>query len=72
MQLSAPDALELGLIDGIIPEPPGGAHLDYDAAASTLREQLLEGLEELRSLSPEQLVAQRWQKFRSMGAPAPS
>lgn len=69
LKLTAPDALELGLIDGIIPEPTGGAHMDYEAATLALREQLLAALGELRGQTPEQLMAGRYEKFRKMGAP---
>lgn len=69
LKLTAVDALDLGLIDGIIPEPPGGAHSDYEAAALALRAQLLAALGELREQSPEALMAARYKKFRMMGAP---
>ncbi len=69
LKLTAPDALELGLIDGIIPEPPGGAHTDYEAAALALRAQLLAALGELRGQPAENLMAARYDKFRKMGAP---
>lgn len=72
LKLTAPDALGLGLIDGIIPEPPGGAHSDYEAAAAALRQQLLAALEELKDIPGEQLKAARWAKFRRMGEPEQS
>jgi len=59
--------LGLHLIDGIVPEPPGGAQEDHEAAANSLRRQLLASLDELASLSPEQLVQYRYDKFRQMG-----
>jgi acetyl-CoA carboxylase carboxyl transferase subunit alpha len=67
LKLTAPDLLELGLIDGIVPEPLGGAQEDYDGAADSLREQLLDSLQKLAFLSPAQLVESRYQKFRHMG-----
>jgi acetyl-CoA carboxylase carboxyl transferase subunit alpha len=67
LKLTAPDLLKLELIDGIIPEPPGGAQEDPDAAAESLREQLHRSLNELQSLSPDQLVQHRYAKFRKMG-----
>jgi acetyl-CoA carboxylase carboxyl transferase subunit alpha len=67
LKLSAPDMLTLGLIDGIIPEPPGGAHDDYDEAARLLKEQLIRSLRELSALSPEEAVESRYDKFRKMG-----
>jgi acetyl-CoA carboxylase carboxyl transferase subunit alpha len=65
-----PDAvhcLELGVIDGIVPEPEGGAHTDPDEAARLLGESLRESLEELESTSPDELKRSRRAKFRSLG-----
>jgi acetyl-CoA carboxylase carboxyl transferase subunit alpha len=67
LKLTAPDLLRLGIIDGIIPEPPGGAHEDWDAAAAALSGRLEQSLAELSSLTPHQLVDQRYLKFRNMG-----
>jgi acetyl-CoA carboxylase carboxyl transferase subunit alpha len=67
LKLTAPDLMQLGLIDGIIPEPPEGAHTDADAAAASLRETLRAALAQLDALSPEELVEQRYAKFRAMG-----
>jgi acetyl-CoA carboxylase carboxyl transferase subunit alpha len=65
-----PDAvhcLELGVIDGIVPEPEGGAHTDADEAARLLGESVRESLEELESIAPEDLKRRRRAKFRSLG-----
>jgi len=65
-----PDAvhcLELGVIDGIVPEPEGGAHTDPDESARLLGEALRESLEELESVSPDDLKRRRRAKFRSLG-----
>ena len=65
-----PDAahcLELGVIDGIVPEPPGGAHTDHDEAARLLGESLREALEELDGVSGEELRRRRRARFRSLG-----
>jgi acetyl-CoA carboxylase carboxyl transferase subunit alpha len=65
-----PDAvhcLELGVIDGIVPEPEGGAHTDPDGAARLLGESLQETLEELESVAPDDLKRRRRAKFRSLG-----
>jgi acetyl-CoA carboxylase carboxyl transferase alpha subunit len=65
-----PDALhclDLGVIDGIVPEPPGGAQTDYDAAARFLKEALVEALEELEDTPGEELRRRRRAKFRGMG-----
>lgn len=67
LRLTAQDLLGLGLIDGIVPEPPGGAHEDVDLAAKYLREHLQVRLDELSQLSPEQLIEHRYRKFRQMG-----
>jgi acetyl-CoA carboxylase carboxyl transferase subunit alpha len=67
LRLTAPDLLGLGLIDGIIPEPEGGAHEDPDGAAQSLREHLLARLDQLAPLAPEQLIEHRYAKFRRMG-----
>jgi acetyl-CoA carboxylase carboxyl transferase subunit alpha len=65
-----PDAvhcLELGVIDGIVPEPEGGAHTDPDESARLLGEALRESLEELESVAPDDLKRRRRAKFRSLG-----
>jgi len=65
-----PDAghcLELGVIDGIVPEPDGGAHTDPDEAARLLGESLRDALDELESSSPDELKRRRRAKFRSLG-----
>jgi acetyl-CoA carboxylase carboxyl transferase subunit alpha len=65
-----PDALhclELGVIDGIVPEPEGGAHTDPDEAARLLGESLRESLEDLESIAPDDLKRRRRAKFRSLG-----
>jgi acetyl-CoA carboxylase carboxyl transferase subunit alpha len=67
LRLTAEDLKELGLIDGIIPEPPGGAHEDWDAAAELLKGYLVSGLRELRNMDATEVVAHRYAKFRRMG-----
>ncbi len=65
-----PDALhclELGVIDGIVPEPDGGAHTDVDDAARLLGETMLEHLEELESVPSDELKRRRRARFRSLG-----
>jgi acetyl-CoA carboxylase alpha subunit len=65
-----PDAahcLELGVIDGIVPEPEGGAQLDHDEAAVLLREALVAHLDELADVPRDELRRSRRAKFRSMG-----
>jgi acetyl-CoA carboxylase carboxyl transferase subunit alpha len=67
LKLSAPDMLELGLIDGIVPEPAGGAHENHDEAARLLKDQLLRSLEQLAALTSHEVVQKRYEKFRKMG-----
>jgi acetyl-CoA carboxylase carboxyl transferase subunit alpha len=67
LKITAPDLLEMKLIDEIVPEPEGGAHHDPEAAAKMLDPFLIRALAELSQLSPRQLVDQRYEKFRRMG-----
>ncbi|MCH7673455.1 acetyl-CoA carboxylase carboxyltransferase subunit alpha [candidate division KSB1 bacterium] len=64
---TAPDLLELGVIDKVVREPIGGAHQNYDEAAKLLRESIEVELTELEKLSPEQLVDARIEKYSNMG-----
>jgi acetyl-CoA carboxylase carboxyl transferase subunit alpha len=68
LKITAPDMLSLGLVDGIIPEPNGGAHNDYDAATALVDQALAQALEELRPLSVPERLDRRYEKFRRMGA----
>ena len=70
LKLTAADALRLGVIDQIIPEPAGGAHTDYADAAHLLKSVLVEVLEELAGMSPEELITHRYEKFRRMAEPS--
>lgn len=67
LRLASADLQELGLIDGIIAEPPGGAQTDADKAAEFVKEALRNPLEELSSWSRQQLIDERYDKFRRMG-----
>ena len=67
LKLTAEELLKLGLIDEVIGEPPGGAHEDTDAAARLLSESLVRTLETLAGLGSDQLIEQRYSKFRRMG-----
>lgn len=67
LKITAPDLLELKLVDEIIPEPEGGAHLDHDKAAKLLDGVLARCLEEISRLSPDELLDKRYEKFRRMG-----
>jgi acetyl-CoA carboxylase carboxyl transferase subunit alpha len=68
LKLTAPDLLGLGLIDAIVPEPGEGAHTDPDNAADALRMMLRIGLSELSGMSEQQLIDDRYEKFRRMGS----
>src|SRR5882724_503091 len=68
MRVTAPDLLKLRVIDAIVPEPVGGAHRDWEGAAGNLREALREHLRPLASMSPDDLVTDRYEKFRKIGA----
>lgn len=67
LRLTAEDLLQFGLIDGIVPEPAGGAQEDPDATAESLRTVLRQALSKLTPLSSNDLVQQRYSKFRKMG-----
>ncbi len=69
LKLTAEDALRLGVIDHIVPEPPGGAHTDPDAAAVLLREAIARALDELAPIPTDQLLRNRYEKFRRMAEP---
>jgi acetyl-CoA carboxylase carboxyl transferase subunit alpha len=67
MRTTAPDLLRLGVIDAIVPEPVGGAHRDWEAAAANLRVALREALAALAGLSGAALAADRHARFRRLG-----
>jgi acetyl-CoA carboxylase carboxyl transferase subunit alpha len=67
LRLTATDMLNFGLVDGVIPEPLGGAHWDYDEAASNLKKFLLPVIKELKSIPAEKRCNQRIEKFSKMG-----
>lgn len=67
LRLTARDLLERKIIDAIIPEPPGGAHLDADAAAEQVKMFLEKEFGELRGLRVDELMQARYKKYRAMG-----
>ena len=67
MKLTAVDALELGVIDGVIPEPIGGAHRDHKAVAMSVKAVILDALAELEPLPTAELLERRLRKFLGMG-----
>jgi acetyl-CoA carboxylase carboxyl transferase subunit alpha len=68
LKLTAQDLLRLKVVDEIIPEPVGGAHVDPDATGEALREALIRHLADLRKIRPEKLVRRRAEKYYAMGA----
>jgi len=66
MRITASDLNELGCIDDIVPEPEGGAHRDHEAAANLLDAALGKHFGELKQVSPAELVASRYNKFRNI------
>jgi acetyl-CoA carboxylase carboxyl transferase subunit alpha len=67
LRITAPDLLRFGLIDGIVEEPGEGAHLEGDAAAYNLANTLTAALDELSQKSGQELIQERYAKFRAMG-----
>lgn len=67
LKLTSDHMLKFGLVDGVIPEPLGGAHWDHDLAASMVKEQVVKSIAELTSLDPEKRIDERIEKFAKMG-----
>lgn len=67
LKIGARDLLELGIIDKIIPEPPGGAHVDYEQTFKNVDKTLALILKKLKEKSPEDRLKNRYQKFRKIG-----
>jgi acetyl-CoA carboxylase carboxyl transferase subunit alpha len=67
LKITAPDMVQLGLVDGIIPEPPGGAHNDYEAATALIGQALSAALAEVGLMSTAERLDARYEKFRRMG-----
>lgn len=67
LKIRAKDLLELGIIDKIIPEPPGGAHIDYDQTFKNVDKHLSQTLKKLEQKPIEELLEDRYQKFRKIG-----
>lgn len=68
LRLTAKDLFEIGICDEIVPEPEGGAHGDWDAAAVNLEEALDRVVGKLEKLSKKKMLSQRWAKYESIGA----
>jgi acetyl-CoA carboxylase carboxyl transferase subunit alpha len=67
LKLTAPHLKEFGLVDGLVPEPQGGAHRDHQMAAELLKKSLVENLEALEKSPIQKLLDERYAKFRAMG-----
>lgn len=67
LRMTASDLKSLGLIDDIVPEPAEGAHTDVDRAAELLKDVLRNALQQLAGSTPQQLIDERYEKFRRMG-----
>ncbi|TES85830.1 acetyl-CoA carboxylase carboxyltransferase subunit alpha [Candidatus Aerophobetes bacterium] len=67
LKLTAQDLLKIGLIDGIIPEPRGGAHRDPEKTAANIKESIMKNLDELTDMPPEELIKTRYEKYRRIG-----
>jgi acetyl-CoA carboxylase carboxyl transferase subunit alpha len=67
LRLAAPDLQSLGIVDGVLPEPVGGAHRDWETAAATLKTALRENLDALSGVSGKELVRRRAERFRRIG-----
>jgi acetyl-CoA carboxylase carboxyl transferase subunit alpha len=69
LKMTASELLRLGLIDGIVPEPLGGAHRNPQGSADALRQELRQVLQALQQVDPDALVELRWKRLRSIGSP---
>jgi len=67
LRITASDLIELGIVDEVIPEPEGGAHLDHEATVRNLDPVLLRDLQELEALPIPELLRRRYEKFRTIG-----
>jgi acetyl-CoA carboxylase carboxyl transferase subunit alpha len=67
LKLTAQDLIRLGVVDEIVPEPEGGAHRDHDMAAAHLETALRQNLERILARPIEELMQQRYEKFRKLG-----
>jgi acetyl-CoA carboxylase carboxyl transferase subunit alpha len=67
LKITARDLRELKIIDGVVPEPEGGAHNDHEKAAALLDEALIKNLAEVKAMPTDAMIAARYEKFRNMG-----
>jgi len=67
LKLTAPELLELGIIEGMVPEPLGGAHRDPEMTAKAIKDIILKSIKELSALTEEELISERYAKYRNIG-----
>lgn len=67
LKLTAKDLLDMKIIDGVIEEPLGGAHRNYEKSAAAVKEQILKSLKKLMKMKPDKLIDQRIEKYSGMG-----
>jgi acetyl-CoA carboxylase carboxyl transferase subunit beta len=69
LRITSPELLRLTVMDAIVPEPDGGAQTDPAAAGANVKAAIVDSLRELLPLSPQELVDQRYERFRKFGTP---
>jgi acetyl-CoA carboxylase carboxyl transferase subunit beta len=69
LRITGRDLLALGVMDGVVPEPAGGAHEDPAAAAANLKAAIVSSMRELLETDATELVARRYERFRAFGTP---
>jgi len=67
LKLTAPDLKKFGIIDEIVPEPIGGAHMDFATSAENIKEALVRNMNELVKIPANKLIELRIRKFQNMG-----
>lgn len=67
LKVTSEDLMKMEIIDEIVPEPPGGSHVNHDEAARLVKEALIRALDRLQALSPEDLMRLRMEKYRKIG-----
>jgi acetyl-CoA carboxylase carboxyl transferase subunit alpha len=68
LRLTAQDLLQFKIVDGVIPEPLGGAHRDLDATAKKISEYIITAIEDLRAKTPGKLIEERYKRYRKIGS----
>jgi acyl-CoA carboxylase subunit beta len=69
LRMTAPDLLRLEVVDGVVPEPEGGAHTDHERTAASLKAAIVDQLGQLIELDPAELIERRYERFRAFGQP---